>query len=501
MPNLVFWLMLLWLPGAAYSQPITIESIDLNTVQTVFSAADRLGEVFLEPPSRSVYKGEQLLGYAWLADEVKPMPAYSGKPITALVGINLDAEISGVNIVAHEEPILVIGITDKDLVRFTAQYQGQSAFSRVRIGASNRPGYVGVDGITGATITVMVLNRSIMVTAQAVAGHHGLPALKNQLTPSEQQLYESTPAWQQLWQERDWQLGVLLVALLFLVAILFFQDWLVVRTRLFNQVRTAYLLFTVFFIGFYSLAQLSIVNVLAFLQILFGGFTWETLLIDPFIFILWSFVAGSIILWGRGVYCGWLCPFGAIQELIHKLAEKLNLPSFEFSPMVHERLWAIKYLLLLALVGISLDSPATAAQLSEVEPFKTAIVMHFQREWGYVVYALALLLISAFNSKFYCKYLCPLGASFSFITRFRIFEWLRRRKECGRPCQTCAAQCQIGAIKPTGEIVDTECHYCLECQVTYWDEQRCAPLVDARRRRERRAKNASDRIAVQQEPN
>jgi len=40
----------------------------------------------------------------------------------------------------------------------------------------------------------------------------------------------------------------------------------------------------------------------------------------------------------------------------------------------------------------------------------------------------------------------------------------------------------MNAIKPTGEIISTECQYCLECQVFYWDEHRCPPLVDKRNR-------------------
>jgi polyferredoxin len=136
-----------------------------------------------------------------------------------------------------------------------------------------------------------------------------------------------------------------------------------------------------------------------------------------------------------------------------------------------------------------------AARLAEVEPFKTTFVLRFMREPQFVIYAVALLAVSAINSKFYCKYLCPLGAGLSFITRFRIFDWLRRRRECGKPCQACAHQCQIAAIKPTGEIIDNECHYCLECQVTYWDDHRCPPLVEKRHKREGRARKAAGVIA------
>ncbi|MCP4409103.1 MAG: FMN-binding protein [Gammaproteobacteria bacterium] len=101
-----------------------------------------------------------------LTDEVLPIPAYSGKPISTLVGFNLQGTITGVQIVKHEEPILVVGITDQDLTGFINQYTGKSLHDRVNIGGRPREGYVVVDGITGATITVMVLNRTIIAAAK-----------------------------------------------------------------------------------------------------------------------------------------------------------------------------------------------------------------------------------------------------------------------------------------------------------------------------------------------
>jgi hypothetical protein len=428
--------------------------------------------------------------------------------VSVLVGVDTAARITGARIVAHEEPILVIGVSDADLQRFIAQYAGTAVTEKVRVGATQRAGYRGIDGISGATITVMVINQGIMRAAQVVAAGLGLPLAPGAAVPGAQLAGQAAPAspraipagdsdWMQLWLEREARLVVLVTALVLLVTMLIFQDALVLRPRLFRRLRIGYLVFTAAFVGFYAHGQLSIVNMLAFGRALSGGFSWETLLIEPVGFILWSFVAVTIILWGRGVYCGWLCPFGALQELIHMGAVRLDWKTFDFPPMVHERLWAIKYLLLIALFGLSLDSMARAATLAEVEPFKTTFALRFARDWYFVAYALALLAISAVNSKFYCKYLCPLGAALSFFTRFRVFDWLRRRRECGSPCQTCAAQCQIGAIRPTGEIIDNECHYCLECQVTYHDDHRCPPLVEKRKRRETREQRAAA-IAVTQ---
>jgi NosR/NirI family nitrous oxide reductase transcriptional regulator len=488
-----------------------LDQVGLEQARTIFPEAQALAASEEDPLTRAVYGRTELLGYLFFSDDLVPMPAYSGRPIRNLIGLNMDASIQGVIIVEHEEPILIIGITDNDLSAFIAQYHGLKADARVRIGAHNRKGYLGVDGITGATITAIVLNSSVMKSAKMAAEARGLPrpaeaapvAAPVVTAPAEPQATppaELEPLWVELWKAQSGQLVILLTALLLLMGILFFQDWLVVHTTLFKRVRIGYLLFTVFYLGFYSKAQLSVINLLAFLRVLFGGFTWDTLLIDPMIFILWGFVAVSIIFWGRGVFCGWLCPFGALQELIHKVAERLPLTNFEFPPMVHERLWAIKYFILIALVGLSLESMVYAARLAEVEPFKTTFVMRFDRELWFVAYAWLLLLIAIFNSKFYCKYLCPLGAALSFFTRFRIFDWLRRRPDCGSPCQSCAAQCQISAIKPSGEIIDNECHYCLECQVSYWDDHKCPPLVEKRKKREAREARAQGVIASDSTP-
>jgi NosR/NirI family nitrous oxide reductase transcriptional regulator len=390
----------------------------------------------------------------------------------------------------------VVGITDADLQKFINQYVGKSVFDKIKIGGRDRSGYKAIDTISGATITVMVLNASITRSMQMILKSRGL-------TPESMQTVATTdnpaavdaepteqPIWIYVWKERLFQIAVLCTGLFILLLILVFQDWLVQHPVLYSRLRYGFLIWTVLFIGWYSLAQLSVVNVLTFVGAIFHGFSWDNFLIDPMMFLLWGFVAMTLLLWGRGVYCGWLCPFGALQELLFRLGQYIRIKPFEFSDGVHQRLWAIKYLILLALFGISLQSLVYAERMAEVEPFKTAITLRFMREWGFVLYAVGLLAISLFIRKFYCRYLCALGAALTYPARFRIFDWLRRRKECGRPCQICAEECEVQAIRPTGEINANECHYCLDCQVTYFNDHKCPPLVDKRRKRERFSKDA-----------
>ena len=74
--------------------------------------------------------------------------------------------------------------------------------------------------------------------------------------------------------------------------------------------------------------QLSVVNVLTFSHALISEFRWEFFLVDPVLFLHWSYVAVALLFWGRGVFCGWLCPFGALQELLSEGARQLRVPSY-----------------------------------------------------------------------------------------------------------------------------------------------------------------------------
>ncbi len=630
-------------------------------------------------PLWTLSRGDEVFAYAFATDPIVHIPAYSGKPVDMLVVMGVDGKFLWTRVLDHNEPILLVGIPEKALTDFVDQYQNLSVSDRVRVGSGEKENMITVDSVTGATVTVMVVNQSLMRAARRVAKLHKIAGLGENLsaaasinmefmqsanwetligdgsirrininrgdvderfkgTPAEGiaeapddkradnfiDLYfapvnapaigrnllgddqyewlmaelkegdqtivimangrysfkgngyvrggifdriqllqqgkiisfrdldyhrlsdvyiegfpgfkemaifiarsegefnsaepwqlellvrrqigalqsefvsfygeymmpdvyriipepvveeEEEPLWITVWQEKAFQSSVLVAGLVVLSLILFFQDFLVQRPRFLKILRVSFLIYTVGFIGWYALGQLSIVNVFTFIYSLKGDFRWDTFLLDPTIFILWGFVAASLLLWGRGVFCGWLCPYGAMQELINELGRKLGVKQYELPFVIHERLWAIKYLILLGLFGISLDSMATAERFAEVEPFKTAIMLKFAREWGFVLYAAVWLVISLFTRKVFCRYICPLGAALSIPGRHRIFNWLKRRPQCGRPCQVCANECEIQAIHPNGEINVNECHHCLDCQVTYFDKDKCPPLI------------------------
>jgi NosR/NirI family transcriptional regulator, nitrous oxide reductase regulator len=152
---------------------------------------------------------------------------------------------------------------------------------------------------------------------------------------------------------------------------------------------------------------------------------------------------------------------------------------------VHQRLTALKYMIFLVLFGISLSDLGLAEKMSEVEPFKTAIILRFAREWPFVLYAAAMVGSSLFVERAFCRYLCPMGAAMAIPARLRLFEWLRRYRECGSPCQRCGNECPVQAIHPEGHINPNECIQCLHCQMLYHHDQKCPVVIQRRLKRER----------------
>lgn len=296
-----------------------------------------------------------------------------------------------------------------------------------------------------------------------------------------EQYFEAASAdnknWHSIWSARVGELALLLAGLAVLAWALSRQSWLTRSTTRLAWFRTGYLLFTLGFIGWTAQGQLSIVNLTALVQALVAGRGLGFFLYDPMTVTLWAFVLISSFIWGRGTFCGWLCPFGALQDLVSKLAGALGVPRLQVPERIDARLKLLKYGVLGVILAVACVSVPWADRLVEVEPFKTSITLLFKRAWPFVAWAGGLVVLSAFFYKSYCRYLCPLGAGMALLGRLRRFQWIARRSECGQPCQRCRSDCAYQAIKKPGEIDYNECFQCLDCVAIYQSEQLCVPLI------------------------
>lgn len=292
---------------------------------------------------------------------------------------------------------------------------------------------------------------------------------------------EAIDAWRSIWRERLADILILTVALTMLSICLVYANNLCASKRKLSIFRWAFLSFTLCYLGWWSQGQLSIVHFLALFEQLANalrGSTWSLTfyLYDPITLIVLIFTLGTLVIWGRGTFCGWLCPYGALQEFVAKSARLLGINKRHLSEKMDRKLRLVPHIVLAVLIFMAVLGITGADTAVEIEPFKTAITLGFDRSLLPVLYAVIILLFSAIYYKLFCRYLCPLGALLSIGGLARRWNWLKRRIECGNPCQVCRRTCDYGAIEASGKILYKQCFQCLDCVVVYEDIRKCPPL-------------------------
>ncbi len=315
-------------------------------------------------------------------------------------------------------------------------------------------------------------------TAEPTPAASGLPAGTNFKAAAAEE-----PDWVAQWRERRTEILIVLTALVMLAVALLAQQRLSANPRRLRVLRTLYLLFTLGFIGWTAQGQLTIVNVTAGIEALVAGDDLSFLMNDPISVILWIFTGVTLLVWGRGTFCGWLCPFGALQELVSLVANAVGIRQRRLRAALDAKLKWIKYGLLAMIITSVFVAPSFASWAVEIEPFKTAISLYFMRSWPYGLWAGACIALTVFVYRGYCRYICPLGAALASVSILRAWAWLPRRAECGTPCQSCRHRCEYQAIEQSGKINYRECFQCLDCVSIYQDEQRCLPLIQNKKLR------------------
>lgn len=192
----------------------------------------------------------------------------------------------------------------------------------------------------------------------------------------------------------------------------------------------------------------------------------------PFAALGFFFIFGSLL--GR-IVCGWLCPFGLVQDLLHKIPifrKRKQLPH-------HNVLKWGKYLTLIGLVFIGssflftgfVKVPAFCKYLcpsgtllgalpllASNELLRSQIGLLFSWKMGVLI---AIILLSVKVSRPFCQYLCPLGAIYGFFNRFSLVQ-IRWQKEKCTSCTACEKACPM-ALKVSEISTSPECIRCGKC--------------------------------------
>ena len=260
---------------------------------------------------------------------------------------------------------------------------------------------------------------------------------------SEFEDFEEETALSRLLVETRWAPVIRLLLLLGLVLYAFFSK---------NEpLRVVTLGFTLIYLGFFDGGFLSVSHITSGLAVGPGVY-----LGDMAMLVMIVFTVVTTLLWGR-VFCGFLCPFGALQDLITRIVPK-RLQRALPGP-VHDRAIYLKYGFLLLIVGLA-AAPAHIAVYQYFEPFGTV----FYLSTSPLLWSIAggFLVASAVVPRFYCRYACPLGAALGVVSLLSIFK-IRRVEQCV-PCKVCEKACPTGAVRGP-EIDFKECVRCNVCEV------------------------------------
>ena len=273
----------------------------------------------------------------------------------------------------------------------------------------------------------------------------GLPALQGiaELDFSAFEDFEDETALSRLLLETQWAPVIRLVLLLALVLYAFFakNEW----------VRGVTLAVTLIYLGFFDGGFLSVSHIAS-------GFAVGPAIYvrDLALLIMIGFTVITTLLWGR-VFCGFLCPFGVLQDLITRIVPRRLQRAFP--QRIHDRALYLKYGILLLIVGLA-AAPAHIGVYQYFEPFGTV----FYLSTSPLLWSIAggFLVASAVVPRFYCRYACPLGAALGVVSYLSIFR-IRRVEQCV-PCKVCEIACPTGAVRGP-EIDFKECVRCNICEI------------------------------------
>jgi polyferredoxin len=182
-------------------------------------------------------------------------------------------------------------------------------------------------------------------------------------------------------------------------------------------------------------------------------------------FILLGGTIALAIVVGR-FFCGWICMLGFLQELFGKIGLKLFKKRLIIPVKFDKYLRFLKYILLFVIIFLTWKTGELI--IRPYDPFAAyahipAGLSIFQDMlWGLVILAVSLI-ASMFVDRFFCKYLCPMGALLGIVNKISIFKIKRDESTCIH-CSKCTKICPVNIdVEKIAEVKSSECINCFEC--------------------------------------
>lgn len=401
-------------------------SLEKTALKAIIVDAEKIPPKLGSPPRYDIYQAhpdnpEILTAVAFNSHDITPeIKGYAG-PVKLLVVISADGTIKDLRVLKHSEtPAYVFTLDD-----FISQFKGKNIADRFRLGKD-------IDGITRATMTSEAVARSVDKSAKAI----GRQVLKLNIpeTSGEQ---PKTLSW----------IHIIIPLMLFMVAI-------TGALRHNTCLRWLALLTGFVYLGLIKSTMVSVVQLVNI-----GMLKLPDFIVNPLWYCLVALTLLSSLILGM-VYCGSICPFAGVQEIIFHLGRKLKWKELKFSHEVTRQARYVKFGVLFVVLAASFMIGNSSA--ANVEAFLLLFAAHAtQTGWAFVVFTLAL---SAFHFRFWCKFLCPAGAFNGLLAERSVYK-IQFGPECGG-CGVCDKVCPMGAIQMVDDkpLIDyPECILCNKC--------------------------------------
>ena len=205
--------------------------------------------------------------------------------------------------------------------------------------------------------------------------------------------------------------------------------------------------------------------------------------------LLWALVTVILtIIFGR-FFCSWVCPFGSLHHFVGFLGNRKTKLAKRIKLNKYRKAQRIKYLILIFFLFMAaFPSIGSTLQTGLLDPiplitrsfqsllsiadrsvnFVSTTPRFYEAGWFILLIFFTAVLLNLVIPRFYCRFICPLGALFGILGRFAIWRIGKNQNECSN-CTLCERSCE-GGCEPSGNIRISECVLCFNCRQDCKDE-------------------------------
>jgi len=200
--------------------------------------------------------------------------------------------------------------------------------------------------------------------------------------------------------------------------------------------------------------------------------------------LLWALASVILtIIFGR-FFCGWVCPFGSLHHFVGFLSNRKKKLSQKIQLNKYRKAQCIKYFILVVFLAMAaFPSVGVTLQTGLLDPIPlvtrsfnlvllpiadraanlaSVTIRFYELGWLILAIFLTAVFLNLIIPRFYCRFICPLGALFGILGRFAIWRIGKNQTEC-IDCKLCERSCE-GGCEPSGNIRISECVLCFNCR-------------------------------------